>query len=173
LNTSTQTWQERKEIPDPQIRDAADQFESARQLLYKQPPFSGILYPLMNTAAIAIELYLKCLSAKNVYTDAGEGWAAVSAESTKHGHDLILLLDEIGDDLQDQLACAFRAELPDFGGLSFRDALGRCQGAFEESRYPFEATSDVSKCPLGLLMGCSHFLQQFVGQLPTKETIRY
>jgi hypothetical protein len=50
----------------PQIRDAADQFETARQLLDAQPPFAGLLCPLMNTAAVAIELYLKCLLAEKV-----------------------------------------------------------------------------------------------------------
>ena len=172
MSESRQPWRERSEIPDPQIRDAADQFESARQLLSDQPPGSGVLYPLVNTAAIAIELYLKYLSAQKVYIGAEGGWSAVSARSTKRGHILISLLDQIGIELQDRLTCAFQAQSPDFGDLSLRDTLSRCEGAFEKSRYPFEATSDASTFQLGLLMACSHFLQQFVGKLPTNETIR-
>ena len=45
----------RQEIPNPQILDAADQYEEARKLLAEQPPGSGVLLPLMiftNTAAI-------------------------------------------------------------------------------------------------------------------------
>jgi len=46
-----QLWRKRQEIPDAQVRDAADQFEAARKVLDAQPPGSGILLPLMNTAA--------------------------------------------------------------------------------------------------------------------------
>jgi len=46
------------------------------------------------------------------------------------------------------------------------------EGAFEASRYPFEPDSDLSKYPPDLLMGCSHFLQQFVATLQTRETIQ-
>jgi hypothetical protein len=126
----------RQEIPDPQVRDAADQFETARQLLDAQPPGSGMLCPLMNTAAVAIELCLKCLSAEKEYTDAGRGWSMVSA--TPHfGHGLTALLDKIEGDLRDELDRAFLAEFPASWG-SFRAALEQCEGTFEASRYQFE-----------------------------------
>ena len=60
--TFPQEWESRREIPNPQIRDVADQYEQARQILSMQPPGTGILLPLMNTASMAIELYLKCLA---------------------------------------------------------------------------------------------------------------
>jgi len=116
-----QIWRKRQEIPDPQVRDAADQFESARKLLDAQPD-SGLLLPLMNTAAIAIELYLKCLSAEKVYTDSGEGWSKISAKPAIHCHVLTTLLDEVGGDVERKLD-AFRAGYPAFRDLSFRDAL--------------------------------------------------
>lgn len=162
----------RQEIPDPQVRDAADQFESARQLLWAQPPESGLLYPLINTATAAIELYLKCLSAGKVYTKPAGGWATISAKLSMRSHVLTTLLDDIDGDLQHELDSTFRDELSAFGGLSFRDVLSRCEGPFQESRYPFEPESDASKYPLGLLMACSHFLQQFVAKLQTKDKIR-
>ena len=49
-----QEWETRREIPDPQVRDAADQYEAARELLSAQPPGSGVLLPLMNTAAVEV-----------------------------------------------------------------------------------------------------------------------
>ena len=130
------------------------------------------MLPLINTAAVAIELYLKCLSAEKVYTDAPRGWSIVSA-ARQRGHSLTTLLDNIDGDLQQELDHAFRAEPPAFAGLSFRDAVNQCEGAFQKSRYPFEGGNDVSKCPLDLLMTCSHFLQQFVAKLHTRETIQY
>jgi hypothetical protein len=165
-------WYWRQEIPDPQVRDAADQFESARQLLWAQPPGSGLLYPLLNTAAVAIELYLKSLSAEKVYSDAGGGWANISSKPSMRGHVLTTIFDNIDGDLQAELEGTFGIQLSAFGVISFRDALSRCEGAFQESRYPFEPASHASKYPLGLLMACSDFLRQFVAKLQTVEKIR-
>ncbi len=161
----------RREIPDPQVRDAADQFETARQLLDAQPPGSGMLCPLMNNAAVAIELYLKCLSAEKECADAERGWSIVSV-TRQFGHGLTALLDRIEGDLKDELDRAFLAEFPASWG-SFRAALEQCEGAFETSRYPFELGRDVSKFPMDILMGCSHFLQQFVSKLHTTGTIQW
>lgn len=129
----------RQEIPDPQIRDAADQFEAARQLLESQ---TGVLCPLMNTAAVAIELYLKCLSAEKVWTDAGRGWSKVSAKP-EFGHGLVELLDKVADDLRKELDRAFQSEVTALGGPSFRAALQDCEGVFQASRYPFEQGRDI------------------------------
>jgi hypothetical protein len=171
MSSSTQPWRKRQEIPDPQVREAADQFESARQLLQAQAPGSGLLYPLMNSAAIAIELYLKCLSAEKVYTPARGDWSIVSARP-EYGHVLTTLLDKVESNLRDELDRAFQSSPRALGAISFRDALVQCEGAFQTSRYPFEASSDLSNYPLEILMGCSHFLQQFVAKLPTKEMIQ-
>jgi hypothetical protein len=165
-------WFKRQEIPDPQIRDAADQFETARQLLDAQPPGAGVLFPLLNTSPVAIELYLKCLSAKKVYVDSADGWSKVSA-TPERGHGLATLLDKVEADLRDKLDRAFLAEFPALGGISFRAALEQFEGMFETSRYSFEPGHDLSKCPLLLIMECSHFLQQFVARLRTTETIQW
>jgi hypothetical protein len=138
-----------------------------------QQPGSGLLLPLMNAAAIAIELYLKCLSAEKVYTEAGRGRSKVSAKPAMRCHVLTKLLGKVGGDVEHQLDHAFRAEPSAFHDLSFRDALKRCEGVFEESRYPFEPNGDLSKYPLDLLMACSAFLQQFVAELQAEETIQY
>ena len=165
-------WDKRQEIPDPQVRDAADQFESARELLWARPPGSGLLYPLLNTATVAIELYLKCLSAEKVYNDASRGRANISAKPSLRGRVFATIFDNIDGDLQLELDGTFRKQLSAFGGISFRAALSRCDSAFQESRYPFEPGRDASEYPLGLLMACSHFLKQFVAKLQTKDKIR-
>jgi hypothetical protein len=126
----------------------------------------------MNTASVAIELYLKCLSAEKVYSDGGRGWSIISA-SPQFGHGLTTLLDKVEVDLRDELDRAFSAESAASMGLSFRAALEQCEGTFEASRYPFEPQHDLSKCPLALLMGCSRFLQQFVAKLRTRQTIQW
>jgi hypothetical protein len=73
----------------------------------------------MNTAAVAIELYLKCLSAEKAPVDAGGGWSRVSA-TAEHVHGLTTLLDKVEVDLRDELDRAFLAEFPASWG-SFRD----------------------------------------------------
>jgi len=169
-----QPWLKRQEIPDPQVRDAADQFESARKLLFGQPPGSGLLYPLVNTAAMAIELYLKCLSAeKEGCTEAEGEWSHLSASAAVRSHEPTTLLGKIGHDVRRELDRAFLAESSAFRDLSLRDALRQCEGAFEESRYPFDPNHDVSKYPIELLMACSRFLHQFVANLPTRETVQW
>jgi hypothetical protein len=128
-----------------------------------------VLYP--NTAAVAIKLYLKCLSAEKVYADGGGCWRRVSAKPER-GHGLTTLLGEVEGDLRDELDRAFQIELA-FVGLSFRSALEQCEGAFETSRYSFEQGHDPSKIPSTLLMNVSRFLQQFLSKSRRRETIQW
>ena len=55
--------------PDSQIRAAADQYEAARQRLDMAPPGAGVVLPLINTAAVAVELYLKPYWEKTAWRD--------------------------------------------------------------------------------------------------------
>ncbi|MDA2934953.1 hypothetical protein MYX82_11515 [Acidobacteria bacterium AH-259-D05] len=174
MNEETTQWRKHQGIPDPQVKDAADQYESARKLLASRSPGSGVLLPLMNVAAVAIELYLKCLSAELVHTPDHmvSGVSVVSAKPVK-GHILTRLFDEIFDDLQRDLERTFRTECPGHGELSFREALERCEGAFAESRYPFEQGSNISKYSLELLLCCSQFLEKYVAAREPSEYIEW
>lgn len=160
-----------QEIPNPHIRDAADQFEKSRKLLAKQPPGSGLLLPRINMAAVAVELYLKCLSAERVYESTkdddsiGGGVSRIWAKPALRGHILIPQLDKIDLSLRQDLENAFRSNYP--SSPDFRDALGDCEGAFATSRYPFEGT-DITRYSLGLLDNCAKFLAEFVEQLSPK-----
>jgi hypothetical protein len=98
-------WSTRREIPDGLIVDAADQYEEACRLSFKQPPGSGVVLPLMNTAAISIALYLKSLSAKRIYTadtDMPE-ISKVSVYAEKECHALKSLFSAISQDMRDKL----------------------------------------------------------------------
>ena len=135
------------------------------------PPFSGVLLPLINVAAVAIELYLKCLSAELVHTPDEDfpGCFIVSAAPTRWGHKLAPLFAEISADLKQDLENAFQADRPDVAGQTFLETLKRCEGAFAESRYPFEPDKDISRYPLNDLMFISEFLSGFVSELPPKD----
>jgi hypothetical protein len=96
----------------------------------------------MNTAAVAIELYLKCLSAEKVYTDAGRGWSIVSA-TPQRGHVLTALPDKVEGVLRDELDRAFQAELLHSGashfGMHFNSAKARL-------KYPVIRLSQKATC---------------------------
>lgn len=169
-----QPWRRRQEFPDAQVQGAADQFEAARRLLAKQPPGSGLLLPLMNSAAVAIELYLKCLAAELVHTPDGQisGLSAVTAKPLLKGHILVSLFDRIAESDRSNLEQSFSTECPQAGGL-FREMLAKCEGAFAASRYPFEADTDVSRYPLNILLECSAFLGHYVGSLASEHRIEW
>jgi hypothetical protein len=81
--------------------------------LLKQPPGSGVLLPLVNTAAISIELYLKSLSAERIYiadTDMPE-ISTVSAYAERTGHCLKTPFNAISEDIRTELTAAFDDEL--------------------------------------------------------------
>src|SRR5258708_618026 len=105
MKASKQAWKKRSEIPDLQILDAAEQYDEARQLLYQQPPGSGVLLPLLNNAAVVVELFLKSLSSELIYLPVKgfDGLSKVRAEPELKHHKLVELFDGISDDIRRQL----------------------------------------------------------------------
>ena len=50
----------RQQVPNIHVREAAQQYEEASQVLYRNLiPGSGLLLPFLNTTVMAVELYLK------------------------------------------------------------------------------------------------------------------
>jgi hypothetical protein len=166
-------WSTRREIPDSQIVDAADQYEKACRLLFKQPPGSGVVLPFMNTAAISIELYLKSLSAKRIYTadtDMPE-ISKVSVYAEKTGHCLKSLFDAIPEEIRVKLIAAFDNELRPKLNKEFVTALNKIEGAFMISRYPFEPEAEIRQYRLADLADIAKFLRDFVKSLPQGTVI--
>lgn len=168
-------WEKRQEIPDAAVKDAAEQFDSARRLLREQPLGSGMLLPLLNNAAIALELFLKCLGAVQEWRPAGppDGVYTIHSRSEAGGHRLVNLFNVIPDDLRSDFeeaykACAIRS-LP--GTLT--ETLEVYEGLFKDSRYPYEAEADITKYPLNPLMDLVHFLAEFVGNRTPREWIHW
>ncbi len=96
----------RQEIPNSHIHNSADSFKIAWDLLEKQPPGYGFVLPEINVGAIAIELYLKSLSAEIVYTPVTtleDGWNIVTARSQKSVHTLTELFDSIDPNIQSKI----------------------------------------------------------------------
>ena len=164
----------RRQIPDSQILDAADQYEIACELLSAQPPRSGILLPLLNSAAIAIELYLKCLSAQRIYTadEMMPDVSLVTARATVAGHSLKAVFEAVPNDVRMQLTTRYDEQLRPALKNEFLAELEAIEGAFQTSRYPFERDRDVRGYRPQPLVSIAKFLRVFAHSLPQKEFIQ-
>ena len=145
------SWKERQEIPDEQVRAAADQFDTARKLLDAMPPGSGVLLPLLNCAAVALELYLKSLCAVMIDTPLadGEGLYTITAKAKAKGHGLTDQLKHIPNHVRESLDRAYAAASP---GRVLSADLEEYEHIFEASRYAFEKDMEIDKYPLHRLM---------------------
>ena len=166
-----QAWKTRREIPNPQIRDAADQYEQARRLLENQPQGMGFLLPLMNSAAMAIELYLKCLAGKVIHVPEryGLGGYVVHAQANTGGHKFTTLMCAIEEDVRNLMESSYTKAT----GKELKHDLGTIEETLVVSRYPYEPDKDPSRVSLQTLMSISEFLQSFVAHLEPRETIQW
>lgn len=142
-----------REVPNPQILDAADQFRRGYRELISMAPGTGVLLPAMHCACICIELYLKCLSAKEIEVDdeMGLGTYYIHPKAAAKSHRFARLFDETPADCQSSLAAAASTHhrLRSYGTL--RAALDVIDGLFMDTRYSFEAGANISKVPLDVL----------------------
>jgi hypothetical protein len=168
---STSAWNKRMRIPDPQVRDAAEQYDNARQVLERQGPGTGVLLPLLNTATVAVELFLKSLACELVHEPVKGGpigLSTVHADPEKKNHCLVELLDVIQEDVRENLENTFLNET----GKALRGILTGCEGLFQHSRYPFESKArDVSEYSLSDLMMLAEFLRKAVANMEATDRI--
>ena len=167
-------WTKRQEIPDPQILDAADQYEQACRVLAGQA--SSVFLPLMNVASMAVELYLKALSAEMIHVEDDlmpevSRVYATPAIISKQGHGLVGLLNAMPDDVRTAFLAAFDAELKPTWRTDLQTVLQGLEGVLMSSRYPFEHGIDITKYNPGHLVGLAGFLRRFVKTLSVTRRI--
>jgi len=159
-------------IPNPQVKDAADQYCEAAFLLSQQPPGSGVLLPFLTTATFALELYLKSLNAEDVYHPLDSSVYLVTAQSTERGHHLTRLFNSLDTELQDSLAAAFQQSELSASYSRLEGLLDRYNTLFVDSRYPFERTGILDNLRLDHLIGLVELLHDFVQNLPRSARIQ-
>src|SRR5262245_25461450 len=171
-------WRKRQEIPDLQVCDAADQYDNARQLLCSQPPASGLLLPLLNSAIMAVELYLKSLASELIYRPepSGSGVYRVYVAPPCREHKLETLLNAIPHDVRQDLEQRFQ-KLQEGGStdrsMTICEVLRHFEGLFVASRYPFEEGVTITQYSVESLMRLSEFLRDFVATLQPFERISW
>jgi hypothetical protein len=143
-----------REIPNPQVLDAAKQFRDGFSVMLAQPPLSGVLLPALHCASIALELYLKALSARDleVPDSAFPGGAYIYAKASTQSHKLQELFDHAPTNIQQLIENG----LSGTSRLSrhfytVREALEAHNAMFMASRYPFEPSSELSNVDIGAL----------------------
>ena len=151
-----QEWRSRREIPNPQIKGAADQYEQARLLLSTQPPGTGILLPLMNVAAMAIELYLKSLAGEVIHLPESDDLQSyvVYAQENKGSHsfgDILSLLDE-------NLRCDMESTYVNETRRQLEDDFSAIESALVVTRYPYEPDMDLESISLKTLRSLTEII---------------
>lgn len=149
-------------IPNPQIWDAAEQYYQACVILEEQQLDERTLLPLLHSGAIALELYLKCLGAKDRYQKVEDtliqDLERVHAEACPT-HRLSKLLKEISVDTRNRLIAAFESSPHRRQTSSFEELLGRYEHLLAASRYPFEEKHQIERYSPETLLGLIHFLR--------------
>jgi len=155
-----------QEIPDPQVKDAADQYYEAGLVLYARDHGSGVRLPLLNNLIMAVELYLKSLCAEKCPLSGSTKATRVSAKPQSE-HGLKGLLNAIPADYRKRLDGEFRR----LYSVKLTATLDPFEQLFQESRYPYEENVDISRHPLDTLLKLSKFLHDHVANLQPIERI--
>ena len=139
-----------------------------------KPPGTGVFLPQINAAAVAIELYLKCLSSKRIYTptEIMPEVSIVTAEPEKKGHELKKIFKKIPTENQADLKQLYKDQFPE-SEKDFCQALSSLEGAFMASRYSFEKDSDITSYSLSDLGNMVIFLDNYTAKLEVKEIITW
>jgi hypothetical protein len=162
----------KKKTPDPQVKDVADQFYTASELLWQS---EGVVLPFIINSALALELYLKSLAARSViknFRDCGDegGGGIVTATPIARTHKLTELFDVVDDRLKSEITNRY-----DQSGLSkrcgpLRDCLQTYDDTFEKIRYVYEDSSSLPE-DIDELRTLTKFMKDFIDSLPLQVTI--
>ncbi len=138
--------------------------------MMQQPPFSGVLLPALHCASVALELYLKSLSAREVEIPDTvlAGGAYIHAQSTAKSHWLEDLFEQAPPDIQQLIeeASGRFPRLRRFSGV--RKALKAHNPIFMASRYPFEPSSELNGVEIEALDELLRLLDDAISETPCR-----
>ena len=166
----------KKQIPDPQVKDTADQFWTAADLLRLQPPGSGVLLPEIINFVLALELYLKSVSSYSVIKDLknygnGVRGGVVTAKPEKSTHKLSELYDATDDWVRNELESGYSKSTLHQNGKTLRDLLQRYDNIFVTVRYVHEDSGPLRALNIAELHQLAQFMKVAVETLPPKTTV--
>lgn len=156
------------EAPNSQVLGAAEQFHNGYKLMIGAALGAGVLLPALHCASIAMELYLKALSAREVKVPFDLGGAYIYAKAPAKSHRLEALFDEAPTDFRQ----AIDAEVTKRDRLARyadgRAALAAHNSMFMSSRYPFEPQSEISGIEIYALNEILDALRSGIRSVPSR-----
>jgi hypothetical protein len=160
------------EVPNRQICEYAEQIATAAEFLYEHITQVQCAPSVLLEGSLAIELYLKSLSAETVLhrLEGCEVLQQVTA-MPRRGHVLDKLFDAIEETIRDELEAAFALTPTAAGVNSLRSALVRYNETFVDIRYIFERQEPGNLDASGL-MRLVRFFREQVPQLPMRYFTR-
>jgi hypothetical protein len=166
----------KKSIPDPQVKDVADQFFGAAEYLWAKPPGSGVLIPAIVNSVLAIELYLKSLTAYSVIKnldDYGGGvqGGVVTAEPEKLVHKLTEIFNAMEESIKKEFEDRYVKSNIFRSNSRFSNRLRAYDNVFVKVRYVFEDSSVFKSVDINELQQLMRLTRDVVELLPRKETM--
>ncbi len=163
--SDTSTWPEH-EIPNPQVRAAADQIADAAIFLWENVQRINCVPSILLEATFAIELYLKALCSRTVsHANDGMPGFQLTAAPMVRTHRLQEIFDGIEEPIRDELQTAYAAVAP--GAPPLRDVLAPYNDLFVEIRYYFERR-EGGGTNISLLVDLVSFFRDQVGKMPKR-----
>lgn len=164
----------KKQIPDPQVKDVADQFFDAAEILWIRE--SGVLIPAIINSVLAIELYLKSLNAYSVIKSLEEygngvrgGLVTVEPETSRH--ELTKIFDVVEVPLRNEFETTYGQSRFFKPGSSFRDCLSRYDDVFVKVRYIYEDSSSFRRVDISELQQLMKLTRAVVESVPRNTVV--
>lgn len=163
-------------IPNDQVVSAARQFRQMADYLYERIAEHNCVSPLLMIAAFGIELYLKSLNSRIVYSQdellKSLGGYQVTAEPLRTGHRLVELFDAIDPQFRDELENMFvTGQYRIAGQTTIRAALQQYNRQFEEARYYFEDTSGKQGASITGLVQLLRIIANHIEKMEMREYV--
>ncbi len=123
------------EFPNDQVASVGREFRETVDYLFARISEVHCASPLMMMAAFGIEVFLKSLNAKCVYSkdDDFDDAYTITAKPLKHGHQLVRQFDELDEWFRNGLEEAYRQRPVAKNRSSIRDALTDYDSLFVDS----------------------------------------
>jgi hypothetical protein len=173
MNKPTPDGMPERQIPNESVVSHARQFRDTADFLYAHLiEHNYFAAPLMMVAAFGIELFLKSLNSKWVYSQ-GEhektsGGYVTTATPSKKVHPLTELFDEIDTYFRTGLEAAYTATPGLPGKSTLREALADYKDHFVDSRYPFEDGKSIGNLSGTDLVGLLDLIGDHIDKLKTQ-----
>lgn len=164
----------KQHIPDPQVKDVADQFFDAAEFLWGQPPHSGVVVPAIINSTLSIELYLKSFTVYSVIKDIehrenGVSGGAVTCEREKSGrtgHELTVLFDATEGWIKDEFEKKYLESSICKPTIDFRGCLSAYDSVFVKVRYVYEDSSFFTRVNVGELRALMKLIRTTIEAFP-------